>query len=140
MSSAAALEAAAVADKVLATSLAKTKLLTAVKKLEVLSELEFEHEHGGCEQALLASVENAEKMAAGERGDRVKVTVFRSAPPQQRVSPTPPTWPTPPIWPHLMQPPWALRTPDSVCSRKSAHCSTALSTGDGQYIRMIDNL
>ena len=70
--SAPALRAAQEADTVLATALAKTKLLTAVKKLEVLSELEFEHEHDECEQALLASVENAEKMAAGERGDRVK--------------------------------------------------------------------
>ena len=60
--------------------LKQSKLLTAVKKLEVLSELEFDIEHNECEQSLLASVENAEKVAAGEHGDRVK---FAAAAKQQ---------------------------------------------------------
>ena len=78
--SSAAMRAAEEADAVLATTLGKTKLLTAVKKLELLSELEFEHEHDACEQSLLASVQNAEKVAAGELGDRVK---FAAAAKQQ---------------------------------------------------------
>ena len=72
--SSAAVRAAEEADALLASVMGRTTVLTAVQKLELLNGLEFEAEHDACEEEVAASIANAEKVAAGERGDRVKST------------------------------------------------------------------
>ena len=74
---AAALRAAEEADAELASVLGRTKVLSAVQKLELLNGLQFDAEHDACEHDVAASIANAEKVASGEAGDRVKSTCYR---------------------------------------------------------------
>lgn len=70
--SSAAVRAAEEADAVLASVLGQTNVLSAVQKVELLTELAFKAEAEACEQDVAASIANAEEVAAGNLGDRVK--------------------------------------------------------------------
>ena len=66
------MRAAEEADAELASVLGRATVLSAVQKLQLLKGLEFDAEHDAFEHDVAATIANAEKVAAGERGDRVK--------------------------------------------------------------------